>query len=612
MSLPADLSVLAEPSWLRGTYRRLVLISHRRHLAGLEPDDGTLVVSTDWLAWREAMRRGLHALHFEFALAEWPTERGEATATHLRYGRWVMRDGRDVTDFLGVSLGGLFVRDVTLFCNAFERMWHALDRLCARFAPSELVLVDLRAEHDLLDEPVKRQIAAEVAARHAVTVVERLDTPPAGDPGFSERPDGFGGDVAEPILKAALRRLYGHAVAGLFRLRRLGDRRGAVLLIHNWSSTRELLEHRGGTVVPAVLAGQMPKSPGFLARCFRTGVRMLSLPTVAPTPAEQTRLDEIDAAIRALPATGGLERALAQFLAARVLDTGRLRAAALELLACRRAIVEGGVSRVLLGDSSNITCRIIGEAARLAGVPVDEQVNGIFVTHQRYDSRCGDGALVSRMLCWGPLNEAWITAQAPDLPRRRTGYPATDALRAPLRPLARLERALVLPIYADCDDVAALTGNIFGWLAGVVRVLTEQGCRQIRVKVHGGPQNEAYYREVLAEAGLSAEVIKGGPLAPHLEWADVVVGPANSGALPESLAAGLPFFGVVPQPSIIDTALLPRDVVTSALDDLARRLAARDGPDIAAARDALCAFSEIPNAARATWQALEHPCEPIR
>ncbi len=609
MSLPADLSVLAEPPGLRERYRRLVLISHRRHLAALAPDDATLVVSTDWLAWREARAKGLHALHFEFALGEWPAERGEAAGTHLRYGGWVDQGGRDITLFLGVSLGRLFVRDVTVFCNAFERMWHALDRLCARFRPATLELVDIRAEHDLLDGAVKRQIAAEVAERSGATLVERLDAPPAADPGFPERPDGLGHDAAEPALKALARRLYGRAIAALFGLRRLVDRRGAVLLIHNWSSTRPLLEcHDSATVVPAVLAGQMPKSPAFLAACFRRGVRMINLAERPFTAAEEARLAEIARHIRALPAAAGLERALAAFLAARLLDSGRLRAAAAELKAQTAAIAQGGIRRVLLGDSTSMSTRIAGEAGRLAGLPVDEQANGMFVTHQRYDTRCGDGAvrpLVSRMLCWGVLNEAWIAAQAPSLPRWRTGYPAMDPLRAPPRPLTRLEHALVLPIYADCDDVAALTGNIFGWLAGVVRTLAGRGCRHIRVKVHGGPQNETYYRDVLAEAGVAAEVIKGGPLAPHLAWADLVVGPANSGALAESLAAGVPYFGVLPSPSIIDPALLPADVLIRSLDELDRRLAGLDAPDVAAARDALCAYSEIPDAARATWRALE-------
>lgn len=611
IGLPAALSVLTPPPGLATRYARLTLVSHRRHVEAMVPDADTLVVSTDWLTWRLCLVRGIACVHFEFALADWPDARGPANTAHLRHGEWVCdADGRDFTRFAGVSLGKLFVRGVTMFANAYDRMWHALDRLCERFAPHELVLLDLRAEFDLLDDAVKRRLAAEIAARHGAILVDRLDPPSIEDAGFAENAAGFGSPDHEPRWRSLLRAAYGTLVAGLFALRRILDHREPVLMIHNWATTAPLLEYHDSTkVVPSLFAASLPKRPRFLWSLWCRGVVLVRLPSVSLNAAEGRAVAAIGATIGARAATEtGTTGALFGFLRDRVVATGWLRQQAIAAKAHDQLFRRHRFARLVVGDSTNDICRVAIEAARGHGVAVDELPNGMFITPQHYDTRTGDRAgppLIDRMLCWGPSGERWITAQAPGMARVRTGYPALDPLRRPPRPLARLQRALVLPVYADCDDVSAFTSNIFGWLAGVVETLAGLGCGEIRVKLHNGPQNPDYYREVLRQAGLQADIVKGGPLQPHLAWADVAIGPSNSGAMVEALAAGLPYYAVVPIPSLIDVALLPTTIIVQSTADLAARLQRRDGPDIATALDDLCDFAAIPNASRQVWRALE-------
>ena len=130
---------------LRQRYRRVVLLSHVRHLDRLDPDaDDQLVISTDWLAWRRWTDAGRAGLHFDALIADWPEEMGDPATHHQRACEWVYVDGRDVTLFRGVSLGKQFNRAVSLFSLHFARAWHGLDRLCRRFGPEEIVLLDLR------------------------------------------------------------------------------------------------------------------------------------------------------------------------------------------------------------------------------------------------------------------------------------------------------------------------------------------------------------------------------------------------------------------------------------------------------------------------------------
>lgn len=607
------LSVLARPTWLAASYQRLVLISHRRHLDGLDLADASqLIVSTDWLAWRRAVTAGAHCLHFEFALGTWPEGRGDPATTHLRACDWVTVDGRDVTLFQGVSLGHQFVRDVTLLSNAAERLWHALDRLCAEFRPGRLELIDLRVEFDLLDPAVKRALVADVARRHGAVVVDRLDAPPAGDPGFSERVDDYGAPPAEPRLGGWLRAIYGGSIDWACRVRRLFDRRAEILILHNFATVRSLLAfHDSTTVVPALFAGHMPKSPRFLLDVLRRGFSLVHVPEGRLDAADLRALAAIKAALAAAwtaPATG-VEAARQAFIRDRIVAAGWLEQRAravkghLDLFRRRR------FARVLVGDATNQLCRTLAETARLSGVPVDELLNGMFLAPQVCDARAGSAhatPCIDRLLSWGEGNERWLALSRAALPTIRTGYPALDVLRADPTPFASADHALVLPIYADCDDTPALFGNIFTWMVETVGALKAAGCRTVRVKLHSGPQNLGYYRDVLVESGLGdTEIVKGGPLDPHLAWADLVVGPVNSGAFVETMAAGKPYFPIRPEPSLIDWSLLPAEGIVTRADQLADRVARRAAPDLRDWMARWCSFDEFPNASRRAWRVLE-------
>ncbi|MEL0114450.1 MAG: hypothetical protein VW835_22195, partial [Rickettsiales bacterium] len=151
-----ETSVFWLPPWLEPRYREIVVISHRRHLDGLDlAATDRLIVSTDWMAWRHAVDAGRHCIHFEAMLDTWPAERGDPENHHRAVCEWVYDgSGRDMTLFEGVSLGKQFVRDATLFCSAYSRVRQALAAAVGRFRPDRITLVDLRVEHDLLDQGI--------------------------------------------------------------------------------------------------------------------------------------------------------------------------------------------------------------------------------------------------------------------------------------------------------------------------------------------------------------------------------------------------------------------------------------------------------------------------
>lgn len=570
---PGSLAAPGSTAGLKGSYRRLALISHRNHVAAAAQLPDTLIVSTDWLAWRHLRDQGRDAIHFEAMLDTWPEGRGEPGRCHERHGAWVYLDGADATLFHGMSLGKTLIRAVSLSMNAFERLWFALDRACARWTPEEIVHFDLRAELDLVTEPMKALLVRELAARHGARLTDRRAAVPPGDPGFPERLDGYLLPVRETGLRPWLRTAFTECLDAACRLRDLARRRTPVLVVSNTMPVLGILAEArtGRPVAPAVLPGHLPKTPGVLLDWFRRGVVLVSLPPARLGRADRAAVaairDRFAAAWRDNPPADPIEAAR-RLIVAELLDNGWLDHQASAALQWRRVFARRRFLRAVVGDATNDACRLVIEAAGQAGVPVDELPNGMFVTSQRYEARCGDAhqpPALSRLLSWGPQTDLWLRETGAGIASVRVGYPALDALRRPAAAAGPVRRALVLPIYADADDTPALTSNIFATLVEVVAALQARGCPEIRVKLHSGPQNLDYYRAVLAHHGLTADIIKGGPLAPHADWADVVVGPVNSGAFIETLALGKRYVPIRPEPSLISRSQLgPVPVVDGA------------------------------------------------
>lgn len=609
------LSVFRAPDYLHEAYGRMVVISHRRHLDGLDLlDDHTLIVSTDWLAWRQALAAGAHCIHIEALLDSWPSDRGDPLCHHLQACEWVYdTSGEDMTLFDGVSLGKYFVRDVTLFATAYHRIHVGLSRAIEKYRPHLVRLVDLRGEYDIIDDIQKCDLVASVAAQQGITCVIALDAPAPAEGGFSERNDGHGAPAPDALWRRTLRDLYAILVDAMLRLDWLARDRPPGVYVYSSPLTilGMIAAHERTMGAPVFLAAVLPKSLQFIASCWRKGIRLVRQREVRLSSAELPLIVRIEARLSAAEAAAAphsVEAAIRKFVRCRIVESGWLAAVACEVKSCREMLRRNAVTRVVVGDVTGRP-RLIAECAASLGLPSDELPNGCMVVPQRNDARCGDrgrGPLLDRVLTWGWLTERWLALGAAKVRYCRTGYPALDRLRrAAAKPLPTVPlNALVLPIYADGDDVIALTSNIFGYLAETIEVLHAAGIANIRIKVHGGPQNIDYYRDVADGTGIRCEVVKEGPLAPHLEWADLVVGPVNSGAFIEANALGVCYYGYRPWPSLIDVSLFEGMDILSTPAELAAALAARRIPDRAFIVSRVASFDSIDNAGRHTWRAL--------
>jgi hypothetical protein len=136
------------------------------------------------------------------------------------------------------------------------------------------------------------------------------------------------------------------------------------------------------------------------------------------------------------------------------------------------------------------------------------------------------------------------------------------------------------------------------------------GYSEVRIKPHPGfPETIPYMEAVLRYFRLDARVV-AGRLDEHVAWADVVVGPVNSGAFVETLSLGKPYYPCRGAPSALRPELMGAARVFATAAELRAALVAGDAPDAAAILDTLCSTQEIRDPARRVWREIERAMVP--
>lgn len=595
-----------------GTFSRLVVVSHRFQLE--RAGDDCLIATNDWLAWRQCLDQGRPAIHLEGLMAEWPAERGDADTFYQRHGAWMVEAGEDLTLFRGVSLGKQFNGHVVLLRHLAERLFHALDAACRRYRPQTIELLDLRTEYGLLNDAGKRLLVEAVAARNAIAFIDRLEAPPAR-PGLFADMESRAAPPPERGLKPLLRGAYVRLVDTATRLSAALRGRGPrVFVLLNWIGVRSLVRfHAGHPVTPVLQASQWPKTWSFVRQCLSKGVVLSRLPETTLDADDRRALDAIrDRLLARRPDPGDPLAAIEQAYVRDVLVAGgALEARARECRRFEAFVALNRLDRVLVGESANMVCRMVVDVARRRGAKADELLNGMFMTRQRVDTRAGDAwqtAAVDRLLAWGDQQERWAAAAGATYKVVRTGYPSLDMLRQATLPPAPPggRKVLILPLTIDGHDLRGLYANTFTMTGRLVRGLRQRGYGPIKVKLHPGFPDLDYYREVALRDGLECEMIKSGSLDELVKWADVIIGPVNSGSFLETSALGRRYYPVRGLPSSLEPELFGGATV---YDDAESVLAAVDSGDNSAGDplavlDAFCAWREIHCASARTWDVL--------
>jgi len=622
-ALEAAMSVLTPDSGVQNTYQRIALISHPRHLDQLDSADASLlVVATEWLAWWEGKERGYSILHYENRLAPWPEGLGNPDDLYIKACDWVYADAKDMTEYKSVSLGYLFGSPTALAWVAYCRLEFALSEICRDVQAEELILFDLSSHFSLLGAAEKRQLASDLAQRNEMTLTDRFDPMTPGDPNNPTVPL-FTGSGVETGVRPWLRKVYGILIDSVSHVAWWlhGRRPKIFFFISHMAGLRLIDNFRGHRIAPVFLAGTLPKNLKFLWNCWRRGVILAHLPGARRWRrggAVQSILQTIEGHWNRSEAKGA-EAARRTFIRTRLIESGRIYTLADMVDQFDRLIDRHQVQRVVSGDVSNPAGRAICTLANAMGIPSDETLNGMFLTNLKDPSRCGDafkGATVSRELVHGDIAVEWLNATgatSASVQHAITGYPTIDAVRQRFATEPRDSKrrnALVLPSYAHLTDVSALHAEIVPFLINSVRVLAHQGFDTIRIKIHPGGENRHFYKGLIDRFEVPATVHDDGNFLDHLDWTDIVVGPATTGALVETLAASKPYYIFRSSFSAVPESYLRSATVVSSAAGLNAVLSSGTEPDIDAILQDFCATHTISSASERMWQVLEDSTAP--
>lgn len=604
------------PQHLKPRYRRLALVTCAEHVAALDPDDSdTLIVSSDWLLWQRAAAERRHALYYERGILEWTDPDSMDTDIYLRANDWNYADGRDLTLFRGVSLGKMFCGEVAMCVINCLRLERALAKLIDRFQPEDVLFFDFINEFNVLDRELRVRTLQRVAATRGARLIDRPEGAVAPDRHISEHPT-VQADSHRLMVSAALY-LYANVMALATRLRCLArdpKRRVLALVITNLAEPLAR-NYSAGAITPIIFARTLPKKFGLLWHCLRQGILLPAPAKGALTAEDRRHLNDIIGGVKAAFAAGRVDVGdiVARYVTRQILDTGRLAGIAEGVRAAERFLADYRPARLVIDGERNAPQRIYAELCRSQGIPVDCTWHSpLTPLNNKLDGLGSDSRtkpVVSRSLTWGRTHERWLDAIGAKQSKIRIGSPVGDRYRrigAQERP--RKENALILQYTPQVQDLRGLNANMFGHFVDTVRLLRDRGYRNIRYKLHPGPGRlrPAYFESIADFFGLGCPILKREPFGECVAWADIVIGPASTGAMFETLAAGKPYYAMLMPPHSMDPSYFGDYPIYASVAELADALG-RPIPAAAGRKllDALYSLDEYPSGSRRFWEVME-------
>ena len=608
-------------------FDRIALVCHPRHLTALDRnDDGLLIVSADWLVCQTCLLEGRPAVHYEVGLLDWNCGSLDRDLL-IRANDWMFDGDEDVTLFHGASLGKAFIRDFSLFLYHRVRLRDGLHDILRRSRAKEILLFDYQVDFfSVAHEEIVAMVEA-VARETGVTFVNHCDPVSATDP-------------ESPILPSRLRRL-----PTLLTRSRLGWRDAAmsifewclglvsrVLALGKGSQPRVLccmthlnaiglLENAAGSgLAPAFIAAIFPnrRRLGFLLRRFAEGTILFSLPNGKLSSTDKAAIDRMGDRLRQAwsKAPTDIGKALCRHAETYVLERGLLALVACEVLACEQLLDRVRPKAYITDSLDSPTHYILGQLATARRIQTFYTWHGQYIQNLRIYMLDGDPRVpsnTSHCLTWGEIHERWLRGIGFKGILCRTGNIVAQASPPDVNgsaehTLARLDpstaNVLLLQYTPGRDDIRGLDERQYASFVEIVRMLRRLGFRNIRLRLHPGVWKIAYFERISALFGLECPVEEGGTFKAAAEWADLVIGPAQSGAMVETMSYGKPHFPIVLPPHSLNSEVLDIIRPFTSVADLEAAIRKRVSVDQRRILNAMSSRDEIDNPARRAWQTI--------
>ena len=538
---------------LKDHYDYLTLVSHKRHVSKIiTPKEKTLVVSSDWLLINQLDQHGYDAVYFEYGLRNWDEQELESKL-FIRSNDWLYINGEDKTLYKGVSLGKLFARDLSFVYLGYARLSGALSKICEEFNPSKIYFYDFRSEFGLLDERSKLDIVDRVCRQFEAELIICADCPKDDDKDFSQRPI-YGNDKAPKESHRFLRDLYG-AVVELFSIivRAFTSKREKVVIFTGGHLAQTLSKYtKSNSITPIYFSSLLSKKPidvfstvlggAYLARRLKGDFSKAKREVVAEIV--DVYLNYWDGAQTDLQT-----KLVRRYIKNKVFNSELLKYYTSEIDQTQKFLQKHQPKRILLDSVLAPSARISMALAKSMGIKVDYIWHGYWEHIIYMDPLGGDArseVCVDRVYTWGEQNERWLQSICWKGECIRTGNPFSQKyLSAREAKNTVVKNILVLEFVQSNADVRALNAASYGFYVDIIRRLKAVSNFNIRLKLHPGLAGRSYYERITDLYSLDCEIRDDGPFGKHVDWADIVIGPRQTGAHLEVLASKKPYYSVV-------------------------------------------------------------------
>ena len=542
---------------LKKSYRYMALVSHMRHLPFITtPKEETLIVSSDWLLLDFLDKNNYDSLYYEYGLLNINESELEADM-FIRCNDWIYLDGIDQSIYMGVSLGRLFARDISYIYIIYTRLYEALSNIIRIFKPEKIYLFDYRSEVGLLDDKSKVLIVEEVCQKKNIEFINLIDSPNPDDESFPQYSD-YGLHDTVKIKYTLVKKLYSYWIdlaSSMFSkfftehnkvALMCGGHLAQVLLDQKHISSKRLI----------VFASTVSRNPKKVFSSLIKGV-YFSKPIHSNRKINFEILNEIVSKYKHAwqkEPDDVLTKIVRSYILKNVLSSKRIKNYCVQIDGAQHFYDKHKPEQILVDSLIGPDSRIAIELASKLNITVNYIWHGMWLQIMHFDAFGGDKrskTLVNRVFSWGEQNDNWLNAANWRGDTIRVGGPFISKYsNITHKKLNNKEKqnVLVLQYTSQNDDVRGLNANQYGFFVNIVRVLNRIGVYNTRLKLHPVIWKKSYYEKIKISYGLNCEIRDDGPFEKHLEWADIVIGPAQSGAFLEALASKKYYYPVVLSP----------------------------------------------------------------
>jgi hypothetical protein len=598
---------------LKTHYKSLTLISHIRHIKKITKDKkDTLVVTTDWLLLKDLLNDGYEAIYFEYGLNDEEEDELERKL-YIKSNDWLYVNGIDHTLYKNVSVGKLFSRDISLILLSHKRITKSLSKLCAEFTPETIYFYDYRSEFEVLDTDEKLVILEDFCSSMDIHFVDKNDCPDAEDKNFPQHKI-YGLKSIETKKFSLLRNVYGNTLELFSQIIELTSAAKEKVVIQTGGHLAQVLNAeytKKSDFKPILFSSGLKKSPLTLLKSLIKGVYLSKDISHKSTKLNKEPLEKIceyyltywEQKKGSVVVTRIIQNYVKKniFYSDRIEDYCRLIDASFDFYNKHKP------KKILLDSVFSAESRISMDIAKQNSIKVEYIWHGFWQHVIDFDALGGDvrsKVKVDRVYTWGAQNERWLDAIKWKGENVRVGNPFASKYVKQENdhsqnntPKKGKKNILLLQYTPMNTDVKGLNANQYGYFVDMVRYFNEQLDCSIRLKLHPGVWKKSYYEKIKDYFNLNCEIRDDGPFEKHVKWADLIIGPVQSGAFLEVLASGKYYYPVLlpPQAKMVD---IKSGKVYQSLSELTKDLTQEKRYKQNQMLEDLISFSEFDNPAK--------------